>query len=371
MEMGLSQAVRLLLLLTFLTSSTILFAFMMPAEAESMAAVRFIPGLVVVDHVAEQFTVACVVENVTGLEGFTIQMSWNTTYLQYLSHTATVPFEDYPESVPPSPYGGILHEPEVKLKDEAQEVEGTYWAAFATLGGSSFNGCGTVFVMTFISTQIPFSPPYYVDTYLHFESVDLIGSEEVIECTKTDGVVRILAWGAENHDVAVVDVSTSKAGCLPIPTVGQGYSADIIFDVENQGDYVETFNVAVYGNTTLILTVNHITLTQRETKTIITTWNTGGWAKGKYTVTVTAESVSGEIDPTDNSMTDELIMITLPGDVNGDKDVDIYDIVRMSVAYGVSKPDPQYDPNCDIKNDGDIDIYDIVAACNHYGETYL
>jgi len=42
----------------------------------------------------------------------------------------------------------------------------------------------------------------------------------------------------------------------------------------------------------------------------------------------------------------------------------------MVGVYGISKPNPQYDPNSDIADDGDIDIFDIVAAVTHYGENW-
>ena len=62
--------------------------------------------------------------------------------------------------------------------------------------------------------------------------------------------------------------------------------------------------------------------------------------------------------------------MTIPGDVNGDREVDIFDIVRMAVINGVEIPDSRYDPNCDIDGDGAIDILDIVTAYIHYGEIW-
>jgi hypothetical protein len=58
------------------------------------------------------------------------------------------------------------------------------------------------------------------------------------------------------------------------------------------------------------------------------------------------------------------------GDVDGDRDVDIFDIVRMAIVYDVKYPNPQYDRLCDMDLDGDIDIFDIVAAATHYGENW-
>jgi len=58
------------------------------------------------------------------------------------------------------------------------------------------------------------------------------------------------------------------------------------------------------------------------------------------------------------------------GDVDGDRDVDIFDIVRMAGVYGVKYPDPQYDRLCDMELDGDIDIFDLVAAAINYGKSW-
>jgi hypothetical protein len=56
--------------------------------------------------------------------------------------------------------------------------------------------------------------------------------------------------------------------------------------------------------------------------------------------------------------------------VDGDRDVDIYDIVRIAGAYAAAYPDPRYDRLCDLDLDGDIDIFDIVAAASRYGDSW-
>jgi len=56
--------------------------------------------------------------------------------------------------------------------------------------------------------------------------------------------------------------------------------------------------------------------------------------------------------------------------VNGDRVVDIFDLVLVASSYGSSHGEPCYNPNADINNDGIIDIFDLVLVANHYGETY-
>jgi hypothetical protein len=106
--------------------------------------------------------------------------------------------------------------------------------------------------------------------------------------------------------------------------------------------------------------------------TVITfTWNTTGFAKGNYTIRAVAETIAGEIDTADNThAADEQICVSIRGDLDCDRDVDLYDAVRLLARYGVKKSQPQYDPNCDIDGDGDIDLYDAVALLSNYGKKY-
>jgi parallel beta-helix repeat protein len=58
------------------------------------------------------------------------------------------------------------------------------------------------------------------------------------------------------------------------------------------------------------------------------------------------------------------------GDVDGDSDVDIFDIVPIAGAYGSAYPDAKYNRLCDMDLDGDVDIFDLVAAAGHYGDSW-
>jgi PKD repeat protein len=96
------------------------------------------------------------------LNGFDIQMSWDATILKYVNHTVTVPIENYPNPIPPSPYAGILHEDTFKLVSKVDETDnipnaepGTMaWFAYATMPDAPvFNGNGTFFTMTFNVTK--------------------------------------------------------------------------------------------------------------------------------------------------------------------------------------------------------------------------
>jgi hypothetical protein len=61
------------------------------------------------------------------------------------------------------------------------------------------------------------------------------------------------------------------------------------------------------------------------------------------------------------------VQISVLGDVDGDNDVDIFDLVKIASKYGCDSEDPRFDPDCDVDCDCDIDIYDIVLAAGNYG----
>ena len=174
------------------------------------------------------------------------------------------------------------------------------------------------------------------------------------------------------HDVAVTEIAKSKE------IVGEGYGAEINVTVANEGEYSESFNITVYADEDTAVIGDELTigeapvyfLTNGSVTTLTFTWDTTATTKGNYTISAIADSVSGETDLMDNTLIDKWIFVTLAGDVDGDKDVDIYDIVQVCSCYGTEEGDPQYIAECDIDGDGDVDIYDIVIICNNYGESY-
>jgi parallel beta-helix repeat protein len=164
----------------------------------------------------------------------------------------------------------------------------------------------------------------------------------------------------EVHDIAITDITPSKT------VIGQQYSASIQVAVKNQGSFSETFNLSIYGNTSLIQTKT-VTLSSLGSANITFNWNTAGWNKGAYTLNAYAQPVAGEVDTSDNSLTNGMVKVTVPGDIDGDRDIDIYDVVRIASVYGTKIGEPRYIPNCDINGDGEINIYDVVIATSRYG----
>jgi len=64
-------------------------------------------------------------------------------------------------------------------------------------------------------------------------------------------------------------------------------------------------------------------------------------------------------------------LIGMPGDINLDNRVDVYDIVLACVSYGSKVGDPLWNLDADIAPPyGKIDIYDIATVASYYGEDY-
>jgi hypothetical protein len=182
--------------------------------------------------------------------------------------------------------------------------------------------------------------------------------------TTVDGIVHVTGG---THDVVVTNVTNSKFGCVPMPCVGQNLTVRVNVTVANQGNFTETFNVTAYANSTSIASQN-VTLASGNSTVVAFIWNTTGFTKSNYTMSAVADTVPGEINTTNNNMTDGMVLVTLVGDVNGDRKVRVDDILAVATAFGSNWGEPKYSPNLDINDDRKIRVDDVLAAATHFGE---
>lgn len=64
--------------------------------------------------------------------------------------------------------------------------------------------------------------------------------------------------------------------------------------------------------------------------------------------------------------------MTIPGDVNGDRIVDIFAIGTISAHWYPGPPVGPlgYNANADVNNDGTVDIFDIGIASSHWVQSW-
>ncbi len=165
------------------------------------------------------------------------------------------------------------------------------------------------------------------------------------------------------YDIGITNLTTSKT------VVGQGYTINLTTETLNYGINTETFNVTTYANTTMI-TRTQITLESRTSTTLTIPWNTKGVAKGNYTIIANVTILPSETDIGDNILTDGWVFITIQGDVNGDRMVDLKDVFGVALAYGSHPGYPMWDPNLDINSDNNVDLKDYLTTCLNYGESW-
>lgn len=170
------------------------------------------------------------------------------------------------------------------------------------------------------------------------------------------------------HDVAVTDVSPDSNW------IYQGILCHcaIKVTITNRGSFAEGFPVAVFayndssGNYT-VGTQSVTGLQPSGTVTLTFVWNTIGvpvchW----YNITAVA-SLGDDVNPSDNILSSPvLVKVRIIGDVNGDGEVSLSDIVIMAEAYSSSAGYPRWNDACDINNDGKVDLADLVTLAIHY-----
>ena len=170
--------------------------------------------------------------------------------------------------------------------------------------------------------------------------------------------------GPSGHDITLLTITISKT------VVGQTYEMPIDVAVENQGDFQEDFNVTLFANTTIIGKQTVISIPNGTWTILVFTWNTSGFAKGNYVISAYAEPVPGETDTTDNNYPDGWVVITVPGDLDGDFKVQLADLVILAKAYDSRPGDTRWNPNADIDGNSVVGLSDLVILANHYGQHF-
>ncbi len=152
---------------------------------------------------------------------------------------------------------------------------------------------------------------------------------------------------------AVMSVAPSKN------VVGQGCQLPVNVMLMNMGNQSETFNVTAYANTTILGSQN-VTLATDNSATVQFIWNTTGFAYGNCNIGALAGNLTAGTS----------MVLTMPGDVNGDFTVDIYDAITLAGGFNTHVGNLHWNVNADINGDNTIDIYDAIILAGHFNQHY-
>jgi hypothetical protein len=296
------------------------------------------------------------------LYAFDISISWNPAILSYTSHVKTVP-----RCTAPQPFRsrGALNSPVMLAVDNVDPVAGTYRLGYTSqYPASSFNAptdAANVFSMTFTIL----GPGDYG---LSLDSVDLAVDNIQFPHVQPQIPYRVVLDPHLPHNTGVEAAPRNK------DIIGEAMRFDTYALMKNAGDSPETFSVTIYATNSVgdyIVGNASTTAPARSTQTIKVTCTTTGLAKGTYSIRAITDTATNETYNADNELTQSTIFITLVGDIDGSRSVNIFDIVKMAGSYGACLPSPRYDPYADIDNDGCCsDIFDIVRCARNYGRSW-
>jgi hypothetical protein len=103
---------------------------------------------------------------------------------------------------------------------------------------------------------------------------------------------------------------------------------------------MEAFNLTFYCSTSIVGTCQNAVLDGGNSTTITFALDTTDLVKGNYTLWAYVTPIEGETYTADNTLSDGWIIISIPGDVNGDGKVDVKDVYAVAKAYGTSLEGP-------------------------------
>jgi hypothetical protein len=72
-------------------------------------------------------------------------------------------------------------------------------------------------------------------------------------------------------------------------------------------------------------------------------------------------------EPAFNGYAACVVTLGLPGDVDGDQDVDLDDLAALLAAYGRCSGEPGYNPLADFDESGCVDLADLTMLLSNYG----
>jgi hypothetical protein len=251
-----------------------------------------------------------------------------------------------------------------------------WWAVSTLYNGNNTNGVNVVDAAIF---KIEF---HTIDT--GNSALDLSGTilsdstATAIVHTTTDGDIDIYG-----RDLTVTSITILDLGCKiyanDIDENGTLYYYPVEVVVDNAGTLdAGAFDVKLqvyYDTTPGLETETEIAVTSLAAGTSTTVNFTATFRPlntNTYHLTATVDSQSevSEDDETNNSLDKNGITVTIIGDINGDRTINILDAVIMSKAWDAFPTDGWWNIKADINHNGEVSIADGTRLGIHWGESW-
>jgi hypothetical protein len=272
---------------------------------------------------------------------------------------------------------GTLNTPINTFHSETNTTTGHLWWAVSTL--YNINNTNGVTVVDAAIFEIHFHTNGTGTSTLDLSGTILADSSaNAITHTTTDGSINIYG-----RDLTVTSITILDLGC-------KIYANDID---ENGSNYYYPVEVVVHNTGTLDAGAFHVKLQvyydttpglETETEIAVTSLTAGADATVNFTATfrplhtntyhltaiVDSRGAISEDVETNNSLDKTSIIVTIIGDINGDRTINILDAVVMSKAWDAYPTDAWWNFKADINHNGRVSIADGTRLGGHWGESW-
>lgn len=334
------------LLLTLLILSAIIFLGPVPTRSSTGTTITVNPKKIYVPS-KQPLTINVTVCNVTNLNAWQLRLAFNPFIVNCTG--ITVPGDNI--------FGGsfFLFPPKIN------NTQGHILAFCALEGTYGVNGSGVLCQIEFsclepgissLEILLPRCPSGLCDTYLQDPDYDLIPFEAV------DGTVVVTEQGFEENLFNVtINGETYPVLIFSNSTITRFHYnqtlKEIMFDATgtagtNGSTSAVTPRFMLNGTNTMILVDNTPNFYSLSKNTTHNFWQ------------FTYKHTTGHIE----------ILVTILGDMNGDRKVRVDDILSMALAFGSQPGDPNWHPYADLNGDGKIRVDDVLIAAGEFGKEW-
>jgi hypothetical protein len=289
------------------------------------------------------FPLNVAVQDVVDLYAFDICLDYNTTVLDALSITEG-PFLKSIGST-------------ITIISEVNDTAGLVRFAVALLSvPHGVNGTGTLFTIQFKSSTVATGP-----SPLNLTNTELSDyNAQLINHAIINGQVTILLVEILTHTVLVGGVNYNFTTASSSSVTNFAYN-----DTQKLVSFDATGPTDILGFTNITIPKALLALPTRDTFIVLFDGNAIYYTRTEnathYFLYFTYSHSGHKIE----------IKRTLIGDLNGDRKVDIYDVVIVAVAYDATPADARWNPLADLAAPWNkISITDVVMVTRSYGKTW-